>query len=202
MEEEARRDLEADKATFMRNWSYAYALCEEGPKVEGKFTVMPFPSFEGGGKAAILGGHNLVISVYSKNPGGALKFIDFRPARRHRRRRGPSTPWRRRSPPSTTTRPSRRRCLRDAAQAVGRAGQGRVRSRPSIRRSREAIYKNVNAALAGAGVTGAGAEEARRPRSKGPADLLSDHGSRLPPRPERPQGGAPEASRTAASRRS
>ena len=38
---------------------------------------MPFPAFEGGGKAGILGGHNQVISVYSKNPGGALKCIDY-----------------------------------------------------------------------------------------------------------------------------
>jgi multiple sugar transport system substrate-binding protein len=38
---------------------------------------MPFPTFEGGGKAAILGGHNAVISVYSKNPGAALKLVDY-----------------------------------------------------------------------------------------------------------------------------
>jgi multiple sugar transport system substrate-binding protein len=78
MEEESRRYWESGKATFMRNWSYAYALGEKkGTKVAGKFKVMPFPTFEGGGKAAILGGHNTVISVYSKNPGAALKFIDF-----------------------------------------------------------------------------------------------------------------------------
>ena len=46
-------------------------------KVKGKFEVMPFPEFEGGGKAGILGGHNSVISVYSKNPGAALKLVDF-----------------------------------------------------------------------------------------------------------------------------
>jgi multiple sugar transport system substrate-binding protein len=38
---------------------------------------MPFPQFEGAGKAAILGGHNFVISAYSKNPGAALKLTDF-----------------------------------------------------------------------------------------------------------------------------
>jgi multiple sugar transport system substrate-binding protein len=78
MEEESRRYWESGKATFMRNWSYAYANGEKkGTKVAGKFKVMPFPTFEGGGKAAILGGHNWVISVYTKNPGAALKFIDF-----------------------------------------------------------------------------------------------------------------------------
>jgi multiple sugar transport system substrate-binding protein len=78
MEEESRRYWEAGKATFMRNWPYAYALDEKsGSKVAGKFKVMPFPTFQGGGRAAILGGHNFVISVYSKNPGAALKLTDF-----------------------------------------------------------------------------------------------------------------------------
>jgi len=77
MEEEARRYFESGKATFMRNWPYAYALGEKAPKVKGKFDVMPFPEFEGGGKAGILGGHNLVISVYSDNPGAALAYVDF-----------------------------------------------------------------------------------------------------------------------------
>jgi multiple sugar transport system substrate-binding protein len=78
MEEESRRYWESGKATFMRNWPYAYALDEKkGSDVAGKFKVMPFPTFAGGGKAGILGGHNNVISVYSKNPGAALKFVDF-----------------------------------------------------------------------------------------------------------------------------
>ena len=46
-------------------------------KVAGKYKVAPLPTFEGGGKAGILGGHNSVISVYTKNPGLALKFADF-----------------------------------------------------------------------------------------------------------------------------
>jgi multiple sugar transport system substrate-binding protein len=78
MEEESRRYFEAGKATYMRNWPYAYALGEKkNSKVAGKFAAAPLPAFEGGGKAAILGGHNLVISVYSKNPGASLKFIDY-----------------------------------------------------------------------------------------------------------------------------
>jgi multiple sugar transport system substrate-binding protein len=76
-EEPARRAWEAGKATFMRNWSYCYALSQKASKVKGKFAVAPYPSWEGGGKASVLGGHNMVISVYSKNPGGALKFIDY-----------------------------------------------------------------------------------------------------------------------------
>jgi multiple sugar transport system substrate-binding protein len=78
MEEESRRYFESGRATFMRNWPYAYSLGQKkGTKVSGKFKVAPFPEFEGAGKAAILGGHNNVISVFSKNPGAALKLTDF-----------------------------------------------------------------------------------------------------------------------------
>jgi multiple sugar transport system substrate-binding protein len=78
MEEQSRRSFESGKPAFMRNWPYAYALGnQKGSKTKGKFKVVPFPTFEGGGKAGILGGHNMVISAYSKNPKGAVKLIDF-----------------------------------------------------------------------------------------------------------------------------
>jgi multiple sugar transport system substrate-binding protein len=77
MEEQARRAFEAGRATFMRNWPYAYATATKAPSVKGKFKVVPYPSFEGGGKAGILGGHNVVVSAYSKNPKGAVTLIDF-----------------------------------------------------------------------------------------------------------------------------
>jgi multiple sugar transport system substrate-binding protein len=78
MEEESRRAFENGKPAFMRNWPYAYALGNaKGSKIKGKFKVVPFPTFEGAGKAGILGGHNLVISAYSKNPKGAVKLIDY-----------------------------------------------------------------------------------------------------------------------------
>jgi multiple sugar transport system substrate-binding protein len=77
MEEPARRAFEAGKATFERQWPYAFALGNQAPKIKGKFKVAPYPAFEGGGKAGILGGHNMVVSAYSKNPGATLKFIDY-----------------------------------------------------------------------------------------------------------------------------
>ena len=78
MEEEARRVFESTRATYMRQWPYAYALGNmKGSKTAGKFKVAPYPEFEGGGKAGILGGHNMVVSAYSKNPGAALKLIDY-----------------------------------------------------------------------------------------------------------------------------
>jgi multiple sugar transport system substrate-binding protein len=79
MEPQSLSAWETGKYAFMRNWPYAYALSENDKtsKVKGKFKVAPFPSFEGGGKAGILGGHNSVISVYSKNPGAALAVVDY-----------------------------------------------------------------------------------------------------------------------------
>ena len=77
MEEPARRTFESGKATFMRNWPYCYALAQQAPKTKGKFAVVPFPAFKGAGNAGILGGANLVISTFSKNPGASLKFIDY-----------------------------------------------------------------------------------------------------------------------------
>ena len=77
MEEPARRAFEAGRVTFLRNWPYVYATANRAKATKGNFDVAPFPEWEGGGTAGILGGFNLVISVYSKNPGAALKFIDY-----------------------------------------------------------------------------------------------------------------------------
>jgi multiple sugar transport system substrate-binding protein len=76
MEEPARRAFEAGRVTFMRNWSYAYALNQKAPKVRGKFEVTPLPPFEGGGSAGILGGNGPFLSTFSENPEGGLLFID------------------------------------------------------------------------------------------------------------------------------
>lgn len=76
MEEESRRAFESGNATFMRNWPYAYSLGKES-KIADDFDVGTFPSFEGGEPASVLGGINLAISAYSKNPEGAAAFIDF-----------------------------------------------------------------------------------------------------------------------------
>jgi trehalose/maltose transport system substrate-binding protein len=76
MEEESRRAFENGNATFMRNWPYAYALGKES-KIADNFDITTFPSFEGGEPASVLGGINLGISAFSKNPEGAAAFIDF-----------------------------------------------------------------------------------------------------------------------------
>jgi len=149
-EEETRRYWEQGKATFMRNWPYAYALGQaKGSKVKGKFDVTPLPAFEGGGKAGILGGHNLVISVFSKNPGAALKWIDF----------NTSPAWQKHtfdkySLPVPTTSvyddPTIQRKYPFASDLKEAIGQAKPRPvSPVYPLISQAIYKNVNAALAG-----------------------------------------------------
>src|SRR6201999_815412 len=76
MEPETDQAWDTGKYAFMRNWTYAYAADNTG-KMKGQYKVAPLPTFQGAGKAGILGGHNSVISVYTKNPGLSLKFADF-----------------------------------------------------------------------------------------------------------------------------
>ena len=75
-EEESRRAFESGNATFMRNWPYAYALGKKS-KIGDKFDIATFPGFSGQDGAGVLGGYNLGISAYSKNPEGSLAFIEF-----------------------------------------------------------------------------------------------------------------------------
>jgi multiple sugar transport system substrate-binding protein len=75
-EEESRRAFESGNATFMRNWPYAYALGKDS-KIADKFDIATFPGFAGEKAAGVVGGYNLGISAFSKNPAGSLAFIDF-----------------------------------------------------------------------------------------------------------------------------
>jgi multiple sugar transport system substrate-binding protein len=150
MEEESRRYFESGKATFMRNWPYAYALGEaKGSKVKGKFDVAPFPEFEGGGKAGILGGHNQVVSVYSENPGGALKWIDYVTGPENQKAQMLSA-----SQSSTLKATYDDPEIQDkyafATQLRDAISQAKARPvSPVYPQISQAIYKNVNEALAG-----------------------------------------------------
>jgi multiple sugar transport system substrate-binding protein len=76
MEEESRRAFEAGNATYMRNWPYAYALGKDS-KIADDFAVTTFPDYAGNPGAGVLGGYDLAISAFSKNPEGALAFANF-----------------------------------------------------------------------------------------------------------------------------
>ena len=79
-EEESRGVWQTGNAVFMRNWPYAYGLGNGNDSaVKGKFDVTTLPKGEGDGarSAATLGGWNLAVSKYSKNPDAAIKLIRF-----------------------------------------------------------------------------------------------------------------------------
>jgi multiple sugar transport system substrate-binding protein len=150
MEEESRRYFESGRATYMRNWPYAYALGEaKGSKTAGKFDVAPFPEFEGAGKAAILGGHNLVISVHSDNPGAALKLVDFLTSEEEQVKMfrdfslAPTVA-------AAYDNPGVQKKYAFANQLKDSVAQARSRPvSPVYPQISQAIYKNVNEALAG-----------------------------------------------------
>jgi multiple sugar transport system substrate-binding protein len=150
MEEESRRYFESGKATFMRNWPYAYSLGQKkGSKVAGKFSVMPFPKFEGADKAAILGGHNLVISQFSKNPGAALKLVDFltSPEQQVQMFRDYSLAPTIASAYDDAAVQKKYKFATDLKESVAQARSRPVS--PVYPQISQAIYKNVNEALAG-----------------------------------------------------
>jgi trehalose/maltose transport system substrate-binding protein len=79
-EEESRGVWQTGNAVFMRNWPYAYALGNsEGSPIKGKFdvTMLPPGSGEGARPAATLGGWNLAVSKYSKNPDVAVELVKW-----------------------------------------------------------------------------------------------------------------------------
>ena len=76
MEEESRRAFEAGKATLERQWPYAYALGQKSP-VKGKFNITTLPGWKDRPASGVIGGYNLAVNAYSKNPGTALAFAEF-----------------------------------------------------------------------------------------------------------------------------
>lgn len=69
-EEEARGVFQSGNAVFMRNWPYAWSVMnQDGSAVKGKVGVMMLPKGGNAGRhAATLGGWQLAVSRYSKNP--------------------------------------------------------------------------------------------------------------------------------------
>jgi multiple sugar transport system substrate-binding protein len=148
-EDEARRAFEAGQVTFMRNWPYAYGLARQADRIRGKFAIMPLPPFEGGGSAGIIGGQSLVISMYSENPEGALRFVDFMTSPALIKQDAVQfafAPVLRESYDD----PDVKEALPFSVELKQAVEQGRVRPMtPVSAQVSQAIYENVNRALAG-----------------------------------------------------
>ena len=149
MEEQARMAFEAGRATFQRNWPYAFATAKKN-KAAPKFEVVPFPEFEGAGKAGILGGHNDVISVNGKNPGGSLVVLDYLSSEEEAVTLASDFSL----PPAIASAyddPAVKKALPFSAELKQAISQAKPRPvSPVYPQISAAIYKNVNEALSGA----------------------------------------------------
>jgi multiple sugar transport system substrate-binding protein len=150
MEPETDQAWTSGRYAFMRNWTYAYAADNKSPsKVKGKYKVAPLPTFEGGGKAGILGGHNSVISAYTKNPGLALKFADFYASPEFQKiallKYSQAAVI-----PSVYSEADVKKAVPYAAELLQALSQAKARPVSAVYpQISQAIYKNVNDALAG-----------------------------------------------------
>jgi multiple sugar transport system substrate-binding protein len=149
MEPESLAAWQTGKYAFMRNWPYAYGLSQDTAKLKGKFDVAPLPAFEGAGRASILGGGNSVISRYSKNPGGALAVVDFLASQDWQTtltaKFSQMSPFK-----ATYDQPSVRKAMPFADDIRKAIEQARARPvSPVYPQISQAIYDNVNDAIAG-----------------------------------------------------
>ena len=152
MEPETDQSWSSGNYSFMRNWTYAYAANNaEGSEVAGDYDVAAPPAFEGGAPegVGVLGGHNSVISVYTKNPGLALKFSDFF-ASEEFQQKALAEFSQAAVIPSAYEDPAAKKAVPYSDQLLEAMQQARSRPvSPVYPQISQAIYKNVNDALAG-----------------------------------------------------
>jgi trehalose/maltose transport system substrate-binding protein len=88
-EEEARGVFQSGNAVFMRNWPYAWALANSADSpIKDKVGVTALPKGGAGGRhAAALGGWQLAVSKYSKNPDVAADLVKYLTSTAEQKRR-------------------------------------------------------------------------------------------------------------------
>src|SRR4029453_1118949 len=131
-----------------RNWPYAYALGNDS-KLKGKFDISTFPGYKGNEGAGVLGGYNLAISAYSKNPEGALAFAQYATEPEQQKLMATEASL----PPTVTpvsSEPAVKKAMPFAAQLRDAIGQAQPRPvSPVYPQISEAIFNNVYDALQG-----------------------------------------------------
>ena len=75
-EGESEKAFTAGNAAFMRNWPYAYAIGQEGP-IKGKFDVTTLPARVRTPRSATVGGWQLGVSSFSKQPLAAVELVRY-----------------------------------------------------------------------------------------------------------------------------
>ena len=173
MEPESLAAWQTGKPTFMRNWPYAYGLSQDTAALKGKFEeVATLPEFEGGGKAAILGGGNSVISAFSKNPGGALAVVDYLASQEWQTTLtaeiSQASPLK-----ATCDQPEVKKAIPFSVELRQAIEQARARPvSPVYPQISQAIYKNVNAAISGQTSPEEAMKQAQSDIEKALGDLL------------------------------
>ncbi len=75
-EEETRLIWQRGDVAFMRNWSYVYSLTKKSGPIGKSFSVSALPAGPEG-RAATLGGWQLMVSRYSRHPAEAVALVEF-----------------------------------------------------------------------------------------------------------------------------
>jgi trehalose/maltose transport system substrate-binding protein len=75
-EGESEKAFTAGNAAFMRNWPYAYAIGQTGP-IKGKFDVTTLPRTGANAPVGTVGGWQLGVSSFSKQPGAAVELVRY-----------------------------------------------------------------------------------------------------------------------------
>jgi trehalose/maltose transport system substrate-binding protein len=88
-EEEARGVFQSGNAVFMRNWPYAWALAQGADSpIKDKVGIAPLPKGGPDGiHAGALGGQQLAVSKYSKNPDLAADLVMYLTSPEEQKRR-------------------------------------------------------------------------------------------------------------------
>ncbi|HJO92341.1 MAG TPA: ABC transporter substrate-binding protein [Victivallales bacterium] len=77
-EEQARNVFEGGNAAFMRNWQYAYVLCNsKESRIRGKFSICRLPEGTAGISANTSGLEMIGVNKYTKHPKIATDFAIF-----------------------------------------------------------------------------------------------------------------------------
>jgi trehalose/maltose transport system substrate-binding protein len=140
-------------AAFMRNWPYAYSLGEAaGSKVKGKFAVAPLPHGPGGKSVATVGGWQLAVSRFSKNPDASIEFVRYmtsKPVNKFNTITNSNVP----AIPSLANDPQVKKAapyLNPATAGVPRATRPSAQLRARYNEGSKAIYQAINRILNGA----------------------------------------------------
>jgi trehalose/maltose transport system substrate-binding protein len=88
-EEESRGVFQSGNAVFMRNWPYAWPLANAADSpVKGKVAIAALPKGGADGKpTGALGGWQLAVSKYSKNPDVAIDLVKYLTSKDEQKRR-------------------------------------------------------------------------------------------------------------------